>query len=301
MDEVSGHMPPCCSPAEPVGPLEIELAIPCSRCGYALAGLKTDGKCPECGSPTTLSVLGDRLEHALPHYVRCLQIGAAIAAIAVAAQLVCTLITIMPLLVCAIVGNGPPPTWLQGLAMFTFFILPGLCAGVALGGWWLVAMPDPARIGSTEDPRQRRRLRFVLTVETICWIVLVGLGLLHLLANVPPEVYIPIATASGIVAPLAILAHLLLSARFFGAMSRRLRNEFVERVVVYQTYMAYISTGLTLLCVLSVYLESERFAMVIFPTTLLALGLLGVIHIGMLEIIRRAATAARRACSIHAR
>ena len=48
---------------------------PCRKCGYNVRGLSIDGRCPECGSPVGLSVMGDLLRFSDPSWVRTLRRG----------------------------------------------------------------------------------------------------------------------------------------------------------------------------------------------------------------------------------
>jgi hypothetical protein len=281
-------------------PLEIGLAIPCARCGYILAGLKTSGRCPECAAPIRASVFADRLEYAAPAYVRRLWIGAMIGTVAVGVMLAFFVVTGIPLFV-MISFMRSAPGWLMWLFYTTFFVLPGLAWAAGLGAWWLAATPDPALRGGPQDPKVRRQLRGVIVVEGACWVVLFGLGLGGVVGNVPPGVYIPIVTACGILGPIALLGHLLLVSRYVRELSPRLRELTVEEICMSHTAVAWTCAGVVVLCVIGIAAQSLAVVFVGFPLAFLGLCVLSGIHLGMLGIIRRSAREAMGAQSSRAR
>lgn len=51
---------------------------PCTRCGYNLRGLGPQGRCPECGEATALSLRGDLLAYADPQWLARVRSGIAL-------------------------------------------------------------------------------------------------------------------------------------------------------------------------------------------------------------------------------
>lgn len=285
------------SPAALDGPLAIELNLPCSHCGYILRGLKTDALCPECSAPIVPSVVNNSLRACDPRYIRALNLGAIIASIALFAQLLCATITALPLLFFVLFWqSGPPPDWFQSIAWFTIFILPGFSAAAGLFGWFLLSTPDPAFIGTPADPSWRRTLRIVIAIELVCWLVLVGFGLMSVLASIPPGLYIPIAAACGIATPFAILTHAVVAAFYFRAISPRLNTEFADAICSFHHWCAAAATAMILLCFLGLWIRSEPFMICCVFGAYFALAALGCTHLAMLRIIR---AAAREALASH--
>ena len=283
-------------PSELSGPLAIELDLPCSRCGYILRGLKTDALCPECSAPIVPSVINNSLHTCDPRYTRALNLGAIIASIALFSQLLCTTVTVLPLLFFILFWRSdPPPDWFQAIAWFTMFILPGFSAGAGLFGWYLLSTPDPAFVGTSADPSWRRTLRVVIAIESACWLVLVGFGLMSVLASIPPGVYIPIAAACGILTPFAILTHAVIAAFYFRAISPRLNTEFVDAICSFHHWCTAASTITILLCFGAFALQSEPFMICCVFGAYFALAALGCTHLVMLRVIRRAAHTRTRA------
>ena len=296
MYDVSGK-PETLQRVDPIVPLEIELAIPCSRCGYTLSGLKTDGKCPECAAPIAESVRGERLEFAAPGFVRVLWLGAVVTAIAVAVQLVCTTMAFVPTMVMLGLSIGPPPRWLDMTLWFAFVILPAFSSAAALAGWWLLTTPDPARHGTPGDARWRVPLRAVIGLEAACWIMLVGLGMVGLLSSIPPAFFVPLAAATGFTAPFAILAHAAVSALFIRGQSARLSSDFVGAACGWQLWASGSGAASIVACILAVNARSEGWMLMCVLWAYLSLAALACVHIMLLGMIRREARGAMDAQS----
>ncbi len=289
---------PRSAPSEAADPLSIELDLPCSRCGYILRGLKTDALCPECTAPIARSVVNNTLATCDPRYTRALHFGAIIAFISLSIQLAITSVAMLPFIFFVLFGrNVQPPDWFQYLAWVAIFILPGFTAGGGLAGWFLLTTPDPALVATPADPSWRRTLRIVIGIEIVCWLVLVGFGLLNVLASIPPGIYIPIAAAAGLAAPFAILLHAAVAAFYFRSLSPRLNTAFAPALCSCHHWCTAASTVMILLCFLAFWVQSEPFVMCCVFGAYLALAALSCAHLFMLRIIRRAAAPCHRLSS----
>jgi hypothetical protein len=270
--------------------VKIELEIPCSKCGYVLKGLDTRGRCPECGAAVVESVFGDRLEYAARPWVWRLWAGALAVQIAVGVMTCAMVCTVVPVAAFSLlfVGWGAwavPPKWLMVAFYTTFYVLPGVCSAGALGGWWLLTSVDPALAGRKEDPRVRRALRVVIGVEAGCWVVLAGLGMGGLLGAVPPGVYVPMASVCGLIAPLAMLVHVFMGARYVRWMEPRLRSPMVEGACWCQSALGWVAAGMVVVA-MGVGMAGSSAAPLVLIVAFVAVTSLAVAHCVMVGCVR---------------
>ncbi len=132
-------------------PHEIIEDTDCLECGYNLRGLRSDGRCPECGTAVGRSLYGNFLRFAQPTYVRKLAGG-------VTLILWGMLVSFVVAAVAMIVVGGP-----QEIALSIAF-LGGL---VSVVGTWQVTSPDPGKLDAQWGLTSRRLVRAT---------VLIGLG-----------------------------------------------------------------------------------------------------------------------------
>lgn len=145
---------------------------PCLGCGYNVRGLSVAGACPECGTPTAMSVHGDRLRYAHPVWMKRLRRG--LIAMSMSVVLFCStywlllgmipIVTKDPVLGMTIAAAG-------AVALSTWF---------ALGAFWLTT-PEP-RFHFEEDPVNIRR--FVRACSVVA-----GLAVPAMLISVISDVF----------------------------------------------------------------------------------------------------------------
>jgi hypothetical protein len=201
--------------------LQVELPIPCVRCGYSLAGLKTSGKCPECALPISNSVFADRLEYASESYLQSLARGCRLAQIAPLAVLLCFLTVWLSTFLVAMLTAGNPPNWLASIFFATLAAVPALSMSAWLVGWWLLTPPTHAVDVQGPENTARRWVRVCCVIEAIALFLLSGLFLFINITALPPAVYIPMVTIAGILLPLATLVHLFFAERYLRPLARR--------------------------------------------------------------------------------
>jgi hypothetical protein len=152
----------------PVAPRAHAGAI-CLACGYGIAGLPRDARCPECGSSIARSLLGGTLEAAHPDYIATLRRGALLAMLGFGADLV--YLILFPLLMVA--GDAKTLGLTMESALLLALMVDVASAGIGLVGWWMLTAPDPAQHALKTDVAARRLLRGLLIFIAI--VTLVGL------------------------------------------------------------------------------------------------------------------------------
>jgi hypothetical protein len=137
----------------------------CVRCGYNLRGLSVDGICPECGTAVGRSLQGDLLRFAPPEWVEKLASGMnwILAGIVIG-------IFAAVLSVAAGMGRGR-----GGPGDYILHLL-GI---VGVIGYWRVATPDPARIGTEPAISARSLVRFVTVFGYVVGFVQLGASRLN--------------------------------------------------------------------------------------------------------------------------
>lgn len=138
------------NPESEAGSGVLGVGVECS-CGYALAGLAMDSKCPECGSPCRLAVSSLALKHASPEYLRALRSGLGWLVGAFVVRSVSGLVQIG-----GVVGLGSVATVGRTL---------GMAAPIAAGvGWWLVTTRDARASAKSASNQTRVWLRWLSVV-----------------------------------------------------------------------------------------------------------------------------------------
>jgi len=124
---------------------------PCRKCSYNLRGLSVGGRCPECGTPVGVSVMGDLLRFSNPQWLRKLQSGVKL---------------ILWSIVVAILGTlGVSILSIANPALRELTPVVSIIAGIMglIGAWWLTE-PDPSGVGEDKYGTSRRIIRVTLIV-----------------------------------------------------------------------------------------------------------------------------------------
>jgi hypothetical protein len=185
--------------------------IPCSRCGYNLAGLDPGGVCPECGAPIAESLAGRLLRFSAPEYVDSLYRGATLIMTVILVQVVSTAMITGAALALAqgVIGPGPART-LTGLGQLTGFGL-----SVALwGGWWMCSAPDPAvRPGTDRGDKPRQWVRLAVAASAVMSLI----STVAQFAGAPTPAGIGAVAIAGTVL-LGLLGLAVAAVKFFASM-----------------------------------------------------------------------------------
>ncbi|MDZ4828650.1 MAG: hypothetical protein SGJ09_00450 [Phycisphaerae bacterium] len=138
----------------------------CLACGYSLAGLPTDGRCPECATPVARSLRGNMLEYANPDYVRSLQRGVELVMVGTVVAAMWWVAT--PIIMSVFVGQGRL-TFDGGMKLVVGADFLG--AVLLLAGYWFLTSPDPALRDSASDVRSRHWLRGLIIFIAVTTLV----------------------------------------------------------------------------------------------------------------------------------
>lgn len=123
----------------------------CLNCGYDLAGLSAEDRCPECGSPVERSLRGAMLIYSSPEYLKKLHTGLFLIQLGIILTVLLTVVGAFVGIFAAAAGFGAAPGGggaAAGTAVNAFTLASSLLgigvAFVSLAGWWLFTTPDPA-------------------------------------------------------------------------------------------------------------------------------------------------------------
>ncbi|MEW6251851.1 MAG: hypothetical protein AB1716_14490 [Planctomycetota bacterium] len=136
----------------------------CKRCGYNLRGLHRDWRCPECGTPVGLSLMGDFLCYSSPEWVERVARGLTIILWMIPIGIVLGIIARV-----LTQGNEALTSGLQWLISLVSFY-----------GAWLMTTPDPSGIGEDPNLTARKLVRVTLVVAmagNLLALVVAGLDL----------------------------------------------------------------------------------------------------------------------------
>lgn len=141
----------------------IRMDVSCRRCGYNLRGLRRDGRCPECGRPVGLSLLGDLLRYADPNWVESLARGSRLILNGLSASLIAAIAAAAVAVVAQATAGGTGSIRVQAaLAVCRVAAILGLLAFYY--GAWVMTSPDPTRVGEDLYATSRKLVRITLLV-----------------------------------------------------------------------------------------------------------------------------------------
>ena len=176
----------------------------CIDCGYNLRGLRTDGRCPECGGEVAASLRGHELHHASLPWLRSVRRGFRFMKRAILLSLLAVIVIIV---IEAVWEATHPGKALPVTVSFTMLgALLTLTSLLALYGFVLATRAEP-RIAYRGEGWSFRRWARVLAVSALAlW------GGLKLLTRLGPQagwvdqivMYVPLVLA--VLAPLAVAA-----------------------------------------------------------------------------------------------
>lgn len=145
------ELPPEPKPQEFSVPVVIEHDVRCQGCGYNLRGLRSDGRCPECGAAVVLSFLDNVLQFANPDWLRKVTRGAWVTTFAFGGGFLVTAVAFIAALVGRFVGLALP-----------LVLLGCMCATVLMlmTGAWITAAPHPSDSQRESWSAPRRLIRY---------------------------------------------------------------------------------------------------------------------------------------------
>jgi hypothetical protein len=134
----------------------------CIACGYDLAGLQSEGTCPECGTPCQNSLLADSMYYQTDKYLKRIILGSRLVTIAFAVIASWILVSIAGYLV----GFTIPFRFVGGLLNLALILLATI-------GWYSLTATD--KLGHPMS----RRTRLAKTIRILA-LLLVGVKLIEL-------------------------------------------------------------------------------------------------------------------------
>jgi hypothetical protein len=212
----------------------------CIACGYDLAGLQSEGTCPECGTPCHNSLLADSMYHQTDKYLKRIILGSRLVIIAFAVIASWILVSIVGFLVGFSFAFG----LISGLLNLALILLATI-------GWYSLTATD--KLGHPMS----RRTRLAKTIRILA-VLLVGAKVIELYQL--GQIYIILGWFTYIiiaVIPMAtcILVSAELAARYAARIPGRTRSGAIQTSRV----ACHIANGLYVCFLLLYILDLEYF------------------------------------------
>ena len=198
--------------------------LPCRKCGYNLRGLHVEGRCPECGTPVGVSVMGELLRYSDPNWVRTLARG-------VKTIIAGIVVIVLGVIVSMVVGAMRGP-----LELAQAIILIGNILMVV--GAWLLTEPDPSGVGEDKYGTSRKIIRIALIAGVIN-------TLLNLMAEaivLPPPVRIAVVVV-GVLAGIVGLVGQFAQLNYLSKLAARIPDRALEKRARFLMWAIGISYG----------------------------------------------------------
>ncbi len=139
----------------------------CIDCGYNLRGLKTDGRCPECGGEVAASLRGHELHHASLPWLRSVRRGFRLMRNALLLTLLAVVLGIAVAAVWDAFNPGEPRPLASSIAFVTVLVVVVI---MTARGFALSTRLEP-RVGHREKTRSaRRQARVLCPLAVVSWV-----------------------------------------------------------------------------------------------------------------------------------
>lgn len=198
---------------------------PCASCGYSLAGVADDSRCPECGLSVAATRRGPLLLHADPDWRAQLHTGATFLIIAPAIAIGTFLLHLLwagvGILIGADSASSDTAPWLLSIAMI-------VAAALAMRGWWLMTYDEP----DAPVAAHTHALNLTLRITSIAFCGVFGLvWLLESALNWAGAGATAMIIVSASLVPLGLLGltHLIGAMLYFSRLAARVPSPRMTR------------------------------------------------------------------------
>ena len=216
-------------PAAVGGPTDVSQDMPCLGCGYNLRGLRSDGRCPECGKPVRHTLDGDLLSFGPRAYLRKLRRGVLLLLIAFMGSALdggMGLLSYGVLLALNLSETLPYGTYgLWELLDIMKAVSPVQKVALLLGAWFVTAR-EPGRQGSL--PRWRVLCRSAFAASLVANVVSLALSSALSSSTASPQL-ITLSFVARFVGTTAYMLGLFSLLTYLAHIAMRIRDPLLER------------------------------------------------------------------------